>query len=303
MNTPDGERPPVCAIVVTYHPDPVWPSRFAAVAAESATAVVVDNGSSAAEIGVIEREVARHGARLILNPSNLGLAAALNQGVRWAFAQGFRFALLFDQDTEPRPGIVAELLRVHGLAAERAPTAIVGANYLDDRVHKVQFPAVVREVAGWLPWTTVIVSGSLIERTAFERLGGFCEVLFVDYVDHEYCLRARASGFQVALATRPLMVHSIGRATTHRLPGRTIVTTNHPPVRRYYMARNRVILAKRYAFREPWWVLRSLLSLLWQTVVMLCVEDGRADKFCHLLLGVWHGLLGRTGPRPDREAT
>ena len=297
MSGSPGSRPPICGVTVTYHPGRAWAGRLRAIVAETARTVIVDNGS-----GGDEREAVRHGAmesgsHLISNERNLGLAAALNQGVRWAFSQGFRFALLFDQDSAPGPGIAAELLRVHGLAESRAPIAVVGSNYFDDRQGCVRFPSVAGEVSGWLVWNTVIVSGSLVERETFERLGGFREEFFVDFVDHDYCLRARGAGFSVVLATRPLMVHSIGDVTVRRFLGRRVVTTNHSPERRYSMTRNLVILARRYWLKEPNWVARSLLDLARHALVMLAVEDRRSAKLRAIGRGVLHGLRGTIGPR------
>lgn len=296
MNAPGGEKPPVCAVVVTHHPDPGWPGRFAIVAAESAVALVVDNGSSAAEVGMIEREVARHGARLIANPSNRGLAAALNQGARWAFAEGYAFVLAFDQDTEPLPGITDELLRVFQLADRESKTALVGSNFLDRDMQNPRFPTPTEVKGDWARRRTVIMSGSLIERSAFLAVGPFREEFFVDSVDHEYCLRSRRRGFQVVAARKPLMKHSFGLTTTHRCLGMSLATSNHPAGRRYSMARNRLVLAREYFFSEPRWVAAGVYALLKEVARILLVEDERAGKVRSIFLGAWHGMLGKPGP-------
>lgn len=293
-------KPPMCAVTVTHHPDPEWARRFDAIVRETGRTVIVDNGSEQSELRIIESHAAKCRAHLIRNSQNLGLAAALNQGVRWAFQQGFPFVLLFDQDTEPLPGIASELLRVYHLANSEAPTAVVGANYFDDKTGRVRFPSLTLDGAGWSWRTTVIASGSLIERSAFERVGGFREDFFVDSVDHEYCLRARAKGLRVALAAQPLMRHSFGDTTTHRLLWSNVSTTNHLPVRRYFIARNHLILSRQYLLSEPGWVARSLYGHLVNAVVMLCVEDCRAAKAGNALLGLLHGVFGKTEPRHGR---
>jgi rhamnosyltransferase len=286
---PSGDSD-VCAVVVTHHPDAGWAARLGAIAAEVAEVVVVDNGSDAVELELITRAVAAHRAHLICNQSNLGLAAALNQGATHAFARGFRFVLLFDQDTEPLPGIGAELTRVYALASQSSKVAAVGSNFVRQKTKTLTFHPRPHEHTGWTSRRTVITSGCLIERGAFAAVGPFREELFIDFVDHDYCLRARAMGYLVAAAISPLIVHSIGAPSVHHFLGLTLVTSNHVAWRRYLMTRNRVVLMREHCFREPAWVLASAYTLLAETVKILCLEEQKATKLRHVLAGAWRGL-------------
>ena len=289
-------KPPVCAVTVTRHPDPLWPDRFAAQAAEAAATVIVDNGSSDAEAGMIASAADRCGARLIRNDRNRGLAAALNQAAEWAFGEGYRWLLLFDQDTEVVPGAGAELLRIHQLAAARRATAVVGTNFFDEARQAPRFPSLAAGEREWAPARTVIASGSLIERESYRTIGPFREEFFVDSVDHDYCLRARAKGFQVVLATRPLIRHRLGATSAHRVLGMRIATSNHSAARRHDMSRNRLVLAREYVFTEPRWVAASLFALAAETAVLLALEADGGRKAKAVVSGAWHGLRGRFDP-------
>ena len=66
-------------MVVTYHPGSDLCANLAALRAQVDELVVVDNGSR--DMAVVERAVAATGSRLIANGRNLGIAAALNQGL------------------------------------------------------------------------------------------------------------------------------------------------------------------------------------------------------------------------------
>src|SRR5271165_4257829 len=90
----------VCAIVVTYHPDRGFPARLGRIIPQVAATFIIDNGSSAAEVTMLRGAAADATIALICNPENLGVATALNIGARRAFAEGFTWALLLDQDTE-----------------------------------------------------------------------------------------------------------------------------------------------------------------------------------------------------------
>jgi rhamnosyltransferase len=92
-------------------------------------------------------------------------------------------------------------------------------------------------------------------------IGGFREDYFIDQVDHEFCLRARAHGHQVVISRKPVMAHSVGESGGVWMPWLGVLP-NHPPVRKYYIARNTVVTVKGYWRREPQWCLRRLARLL-----------------------------------------
>jgi rhamnosyltransferase len=90
----------VAAIVVTFYPRPEHLRSLAKIRAQVDLLIVVDNGSHASELAQIRIATQDPGLRLIENGENLGIAAALNQGVRAAQQVGCRWVALFDQDSE-----------------------------------------------------------------------------------------------------------------------------------------------------------------------------------------------------------
>ena len=102
---PPTARAPVCAIVVTYHPDRDIADRLERILAQVDATFVVDNGSSDAELRMLRDAAAGRAVTLLCNHENLGVATALNVGVRRALADGFTWALLLDQDTDADPDI------------------------------------------------------------------------------------------------------------------------------------------------------------------------------------------------------
>ena len=80
------------------------------VLAQTDGLVVVDNGSKIDEISPLRKASQNHGFQLIENDVNLGIAEALNQGVRWARANGFSWVILFDQDSRLTPGFIGNIV-------------------------------------------------------------------------------------------------------------------------------------------------------------------------------------------------
>lgn len=282
----------VCAIVVAYFPEADFNARLQAVLPQVARVVVIDNTP---QEGTAPRLAdALNGLekiRLISNQANLGISAALNQGLRHAQHAGFTWALTLDQDTQCFPDMVDTLLAV-SRACVPAP-AVIGGNYLDPRN---KHPEVAMGEAGaFLARKTVITSGCLVDVRLAMDIGGFREDYFIDQVDHEFCLRARAHGHLVVISRKPVMTHSVGESGGVRLPLLGVLP-NHPPVRKYYIARNTVVTVMAYWWREPGWCLRRSARLLLGLGGMAFLEDQGFNKVRAFFGGIVDGLRGRMGP-------
>jgi rhamnosyltransferase len=285
------ERRNTCAIIVTYHPDAAFPDRFSHLLQQVDAIFVVDNNSGPDAVSMLQSSRCGANSRLILNGDNLGLAAALNIGVKQSMAADYNWALLFDQDTTPGPGLLKGFREAFEEFPERQKLAIIGANYIEPSIGKPRFPAALARGRRWINRRVVITSGSLLSLQAYKRLGPFREDYFIDCIDHEFCLRARSKGFKIIATRAATMVHGIGLPTLHRLPWRRIDVTNHSSVRRYYMIRNHVDLAKAYILREPVWVFASLWTRVKSMLILCIFEKDRVAKIKLALLGLRDGLL------------
>lgn len=287
-----------CAVIVTYHPDRGLALRVGRIAQQVDSVVVVDNHSSDDELSMLRDVCAGSPAvDLIVNRENRGVAAALNQGIEWARARGYAWALTLDQDTMPTDRLVPTLAAVYDDARATKRIAVIGSNYVDGDPGGEDYRRRAGGDAGrgWIETATVLTSGSAVSLPAFGEIGPFRDELFIDHVDHEYCLRARARGFSVILAREPLMTHSIGAATKHRLLGREFRTERHPVQRWYFTTRNLTVVVRQYWRREFRWALAAVVWHVKTTAVMAWFEDERWAKLREVAVGAWDGLRGRLG--------
>jgi rhamnosyltransferase len=290
----------VCAIIVTYYPDAYLFDRIERVAKQVAQILIVDNGSPSPYKLQIREIADKLQAHLILNSNNRGLACALNAGARWAASHGYRWALTLDQDTTVASDMIATLADVFRSYPSPERLAVIGSNYR----HKTkgtllsETMSIPSDFPGW-EMTAVLTSGSLVSLDSFQAVGGFRDDFFIDCVDFEYCLRTRAHGLHVAMSFKPVMEHGIGCLTEHRLLWKKVGTSNHSPVRQYFMTRNTLILAREYLAKEPRWI----LSYLWawvKSVLLVCLfEAERVPKIKNILRGCFDGVLGRTSWKPN----
>jgi len=253
--------------------------------------VVVDNNSGSAELSALKQMSSELGVHLILNNENLGIGAALNQGVRWAAEQGYTWVLMLDQDTVVAGDMVSTLAAVYEEFPEKEKLAVIGSNYRDSNGGNLFIPINQGDERSWQEVKTVITSGSLVSLAAYSALGPFREEFFMDCVDLEYCLRARSHGFRIVMTRKPLMDHALGATTMHTLPWKGTGTSNHLPVRRYYMTRNHIVLVREYLRKEPVWAISTLYSRLKSTILICLFEKNKFRKLGFTAIGIFDGLL------------
>ena len=283
----------VCAIVVTYSPSKGFEERLGRTSAQVGHVVIVDNSSQGEGWERVQSAALLPNASLLQNPVNLGIAAALNQGVCWAQSRGFKWALLLDDDSVPAPDMLATLVMAFDEFPDKSRLAVIGSNrILNPGKHEQP------NQNGW--WTVsdaVITSGSLLELGAAQRIGPFREEFFMDFVDFEFCLRARSLGFKIVEVMVPTMEHSIGARKTVRLLWFRIHEFNHRPWRSYYKIRNFMFVVRKYALKDPWWIFRMSWAMTKTTIVAIFIEESRMAKLRYTLLGVYDGLIGKVTRR------
>jgi rhamnosyltransferase len=254
--------------------------------------VVVDNGSSPEVLGPVRHACLETDSQLIEIGTNLGIAAALNVGVRWAKARGFRWVALFDQDSEMTEGFIAIMLGEYEQHPRQEKVAVVTPKHLERESGLWRKPAFAKDGSPMV----AITSGSLIPAHIFDECGYFEEDLIIDRVDDEYCLRVRSFGYTIALCSRAFLTHSVGTPKMRSFLGlRQVITKNYGPRRYYYLSRNRVVIVKRYWRQYPRWSYDTLQGLARDTVVNFVVEDRRWKKLATTLRGIFDGLRGRMG--------
>ncbi|MFZ2333455.1 MAG: glycosyltransferase family 2 protein [Sideroxyarcus sp.] len=282
----------VCAAVVAYFPDEGFAERLKVLLPQVGVLVVVDNTPSQGHVQqLVSQSDGERRIHLIENHRNAGIAAALNQGIEYALQIGCKWLLTLDQDTRCYPDMVATLRRAQESCGQNV--AVIGGNYFDAQNRQLMVP--VGTKTGCLEQKTVITSGSLVDANVARELGGFREDYFIDQVDHEFCLRVRAHGYRVVISHKPVMDHSVGGTGGVRLPLLGVLP-NHPPLRKYYIARNTVVTVAKYWQREPGWCMRRSVRLLLGLLLMGTLEKQRLAKVRAFAAGFADGVRHRMGP-------
>lgn len=275
----------ITAIATAYHPDQRLLAVVEAATASCVEVLVVDNTPGGAEL---LRGELPDGVRVLRPEGNLGLAGALNLGMR-EMAPGSEAVLLLDQDSV-LSGELVGLLAAHLAdptvgAAAPAPWDAVRESYIDPRT--VLRPEVADRDA-------VITSGMVVRRSLLEELGGFREDFFVDCVDQDFCLRLRRTGRRIVQDKRVKLPHSLGEVREHRFLIGHVRVTHHPKWRLYWVIRNGVLLVKENLRRSPVWCLTSVLIMVRWALLTALYEKPRGARLRAMWHGLRDGLRGRT---------
>ncbi len=285
------------SILVVYHPDQHFSERLRRIAAQTRLIVIVNNGPKATLDNHLT-EITHQETRidLLQNSKNMGLGFALNQGVEHCLHDGYKWALLLDQDTEVDSDIVASL---SSITASMSPLpAVIGANYRNNRNGRI-FKSCSESDSGVTKRKTVITSGTLLNLKTHILIGPFMDNYFIDSIDHEYCLRARSNGFPIYISCKPLMTHHIGTEfNTASYLQRLLRAPDHSPARKYYIARNTITTMKIFWRSETTWCLKQALRLTSEVISIMLFEDSKVAKLSSTMNGMVDGILGRPGPGP-----
>ena len=301
----------ISAILVTYNPNTeALQMTIQAVLDQVADVFIVDNGSSNFSPNWLDTFEYQANTKLHLLPQgkNLGIGAAHNIGIKLAITQCSKFVLLLDQDSQVGADMVVKLHSAYNILTEKGiQVAAIGPQYHDaDNGILSQFVKIERgrfifseyvDNSDIVDTDFLVSSGSLLPVAALDLVGLMDEGLFIDLVDTEWCLRAKAQGLQVFGLRGAVMAHSLGeqRREVCWLFRKRIVPF-HKHFRYYYMFRNSVLLFRRSYI--PWgWKIAEMTRCLKTAIFFGWVAEDRWQRLQMMYLGVLDGLKGISGRR------
>ena len=285
------------AVIVAYHPEAApLAALVATVRKDGLDVIVVDNTPA-----MFPQVAAVEGAEFVRLGRNAGIAEAQNRGIATARSRGARAILFLDQDSHPPAGLARGLLAAldEGKPGVVGPTcldAARGFEYPSFRLGRFGLPRPVSGVDAQAPFEVdmMISSGSAATVETFDVAGLMDEDFFIDFVDHEWCLRCRAHGVPIRVLPALVMQHSIGERAVEYGVATTFV---HGAARSYYRVRNPFLLFRRSHVPKALALKEIVAGLVHHALAL----PHATSKGAHLragLAGVAHGLAGMTGARP-----
>ncbi len=287
----------ILAVVVCFHPEPSsLQSLSLNLQQEDVPVVWINNGPP----GSLDAITTQHVLFIIELQQNQGVAAALNRGFEWALKNGFDAVISFDQDSRPAVGMVHKLQNAWLNAVVQTPNlGAIGPATIDHQSGQDMFTFAPYNWTRhrFLPSQNktyvvdhLITSGCLTPCAVWQDVGPMNESLFIDWVDIEWCARARLKGYQLLMDGGTKMTHSIGEVSRPLLWRRFHL---HKPLRHYYLLRNALLIAQQSKF-DLGWRMHHILYALRVIVASLLLGNQKLSRLCYAWRGLVHGLTGRS---------
>ena len=278
----------VSAVIITYNVENDFKNRINKLKGKVNEIIVVDNGSKAETISMLkelEKEIT-----IIYLEKNKGIAYALNTGIKYSIEKGYDWILTLDHDSIVTDNMINNMLKCYeGFEGElKEKVAMLVPVHVEEKEHENNRVINNEEVSSksYTEVLTEITSGALTKASIYKSVGLYDEKLFIDLVDHDYCLSLNKKGFKVIQVNSAILIHNLGESVKKSILGLKMIPTNHSPLRRYYLSRNRHYIWNKYKKDFPGWVLTDKRRFITENLKIVLFEDNKIEKFKYIRQGI-----------------
>lgn len=287
----------VVAVIVTYNVESNFLSRIDTLKDKVNEIIVVDNGSNNETLRMLD-SIKDEIVLFKLN-ENKGIAYALNRGIEYAINKGYQWILTLDHDSIVEDSMISNMLETYeGIDSETkekivmiTPVHIEEKNYSNEEVIKDN---------SWEYVLTEITSGSLTKASYYKE-NLYDEDLFIDLVDHDFCLNINKQGYKIIQVKSAVLIHNLGDSIKKKILGIAVTPTNHSSVRRYYMSRNRFYIWNKYKNEFPQWISKDKKRFVSELVKVILFEEKKSEKIKMTIRGIKDFKNGKVGKINDNK--
>lgn len=309
-----SRNPVVWSLVVCFFPDEdILTNLVSRLSGQVSKILLLNNGGMSPEF---QKNILNVNNVLLHDfQGNSGIAKALNEGFSQAAAQGADFIVTFDQDSCPELGHVSglikhwfELSKISGISEK---VGAIGPSFYDMRNGYFLYPfyranglRVAKQYfsengKNIVKADALITSGMLVPVAMWADNLKFNEILFIDFVDTEWCFRSKTLGYVNYGCFDVKMKHELSEASPIVFLG--IVILKYSSIRRYYHFRNCLYLVSRsyvpLAFR-----VRLVAGLFLRLFTAPFVDDHPYLSLQNIAAGVFDAVRGCYGKKSASES-
>ena len=291
----------IYCVIVTFNPSEELLLKVTkSIKINTQNIIIINNGKS---INLFENQEFKK-IELINCNKNIGIASDQNLGIQIAKSKGAEFIWLSDQDTiYPNSYILQMMHEFHEKKASIGKICALAPAYFDTHKNSIQ-PFITHNplTKKFSPTKGInlishsISSGMIIPIKALEEVGLMQENLFIDWVDLEWCWRAKnIFGYQTIGNGDVIIQHILGDQHVKFL-GKKV--SFRSPIRHYYMVRNAVHIALHS--RSATAPIRCEIfakALAWTLIFPLIAPSQKRQHLRATLSGLWDGLRNSMGQK------
>jgi rhamnosyltransferase len=227
----------IVGCVILYNPDVGVISNILSFNAYVEEVIVIDNSDDLNQ-DVFSQINALHNVIYIVNKENVGIANALNSAAIIANNKKYKWMLTMDQDSSFDATTAGDYFKFFD-EIDKRQLGILSPSQVDKKSKEDKNSPLI-----------VMTSGNIISLDCYAAVGGFNSDLFIDEVDHDYCLKAILAGYTIKQVNIKLL-HALGKSKEYKFLGKKLIVAVHSPIRIYYMTRNNLYMFKTYDSKFP----------------------------------------------------
>jgi len=285
------------AILVIFKPDLINFKKVVLQHEKNFNSIILVNNSPEISLKTFQSKI----TSIIYNDDNVGLAVALNIGILEAKKRGAEMVALFDQDSMLPNNFCKRMLQLINSYHDYKNTAVFSPIYLN------KITNVYGSIINFKPFQLirtqpnkflnvsypkyVITSSSFIPIKAIDKVGLMREELFIDFIDIEWCLRARSYGYSIVSFSKVEIEHYLGDSSV------TFMGKNYPihsPLRMYYNFRNSLYLYRLKEIDINWRIIDAARNLF-RVIFYIVLVGNRITYIKYIFKGYFHGLIKKMG--------
>jgi rhamnosyltransferase len=233
------------SIVVLYNPEEQSVLKNIEVISSKTNCCYVIVNSC--DVKILEKISLIKGVVIINNNRNIGLSKSLNIGLREVINRNSEGVVLFDQDSLPSEFFFENIIACYqDLLKANTNVGAIGGLVHDDKKNEVidDKSSLTTEV------DVVITSGCLIPLSTINEVGLMDETFFIDYIDYEWCFRAKSKGFKIFISNHSILYHNLGDNLVGVLNVKKPIHDN--VIRHYHIIKNQLIIVCRDYIPLKW---------------------------------------------------
>lgn len=280
MNKNKNKKKTISAGIVLFNPNiERLNENIQAIVGQVDRVILFDNGSS----NYVQIKSFLHNnypkCFLITSKRNKGIAYALNKIANVALTNGYKWLLTLDQDSVASDNLISTyekymyLPNVGQLTCNNKDRNLSKIHGTNNKIEEVKY---------------CITSGTILNLDAWKKVNGFDSSMFIDRVDNEFCCALRAKGYKTYKLGFCGILHEMGNITKHYFFNKTVVVMNYNAMRYYYIAKNSILLARRYPHEEN--IIATLVHEIKIEIKILLYEKEKGKKILSILRGMRDGF-------------
>lgn len=276
----------IAAVFVLYNPDDTLIENINSVIEQVDKIFLIDNSENELKESLKLFLENQNKIEYSSFKKNLGIAEALNIALNKANENEFEFLLTLDQDSKASDKMVSKL---YDVISRNDNIALVTPKHYDPLQHINKLEETIEDIL------YTMTSGNLVRVSSAISVGGFDSKLFIDHVDHEFCLRLKSNGFELKKLNSTLLHHKLGKSERKRFLGINFYPSHHNPIRIYYRTRNRLYVDNKYKKKFPNYVKEDIRHFLREFLDIIVCEKQRFKKILMMIKAYIHYKQGKFG--------